>query len=92
VDDVPEEEKHRRYLMLEAQHERITGQINQRFLGQTVPVLVENDHKGKWRGRTPENKLVFFEDASKDWRGQIAQVTVDWAGPWSMQGRLAASV
>jgi tRNA-2-methylthio-N6-dimethylallyladenosine synthase len=88
VDDVPESEKHRRFLMLEAQHERITGQINQRFLDQTVEVLVESDHKGKWRGRTPENKLVFFEDASKDWRGQIAQVTVDWTGPWSMQGRL----
>jgi tRNA-2-methylthio-N6-dimethylallyladenosine synthase len=88
VDDVPEEEKHRRFLALEAQHERITGEINQRFLNQTVEVLVESDHKGKWRGRTPENKLVFFEDTTQDWRGRLARVQVDWAGPWSMQGRL----
>lgn len=54
-----------------------------------APLLVENDHEGKWRGRTPENKLVFFEDTSKDWRGQVAQVKIDWAGQWSMQGRLA---
>jgi tRNA-2-methylthio-N6-dimethylallyladenosine synthase len=88
VDDVPEEEKHRRFLALEAQHERITAEINQRFMNQTVEVLVESDHKGKWRGRTPENKLVFFEDTTQDWRGRLAQVQVDWAGPWSMQGRL----
>jgi len=51
---------------------------------QAVAVL----HKGKWRGRTPQNKLVFFEDADKDWRGQMAQVKITWAGPWSMQGSL----
>ncbi|NLF75553.1 MAG: TRAM domain-containing protein, partial [Chloroflexi bacterium] len=59
------------------------------FLGQTVEVLVEDEHRGKWRGRTPQNKLVFFEDASRDWRGQLAEVQITWTGPWSMQGRLA---
>jgi tRNA-2-methylthio-N6-dimethylallyladenosine synthase len=91
ADDVPEEEKERRFRFLEAQHERITGQINQQYLGQTVEVLVEGEHKGKWRGRTPQNKLVFFEDAHKDWRGQMAQVKIAWAGPWSMQGSVQAS-
>ena len=88
VDDVPEEEKQRRFLALEAQHERITGEINQRFLHHTVEVLVESDHKGKWRGRTPENKLVFFEDTTQDWRGRLASVQIDWTGAWSMQGRV----
>jgi tRNA-2-methylthio-N6-dimethylallyladenosine synthase len=89
ADDVPEEEKHRRFLMLEAQHERITGEINRQFLGQTVEVLVEGEHKGKWRGRTPQNKLVFFEDEPKDWRGKVANVAINWAGPWSMQATLS---
>lgn len=88
VDDVPDEEKQRRFLALEAQHERITGEINQRFLHHTVEVLVESDHKGKWRGRTPENKLVFFEDTTQDWRGRLASVQIDWTGAWSMQGRV----
>lgn len=88
---MPEEEKERRFRFLEAQHERISGEINQRYLGQTVEVLVEDQHKGKWRGRTPQNKLVFFEDASQDWRGKLAHVTVTWAGPWSMQGTVCAN-
>jgi tRNA-2-methylthio-N6-dimethylallyladenosine synthase len=86
ADDVPEAEKERRFRLLEAQHERISSQINQRYLGQTVEVLVEGQHKGKWRGRTPQNKLVFFEDSSRDWRGQLAMVKINWTGPWSMQG------
>ncbi|MDW8352625.1 MAG: MiaB/RimO family radical SAM methylthiotransferase [Anaerolineae bacterium] len=91
ADDVPEEEKERRFRLLEAQHERISGEINQRYLGQTVEVLVEGKHKGKWRGRTPQNKLVFFEDATQDWRGRLAEVTITWAGPWSMQGTVGAN-
>jgi len=64
------------------------AEINHRYLGQTVPVLVEESHGGKWRGRTPQNKLVFFEDNSQDRRGQVVDVEIVWTGPWSMQGRL----
>lgn len=90
ADDVPEEEKERRWQALNAQHERITAEINARYEGQTVEVLVEDRHKGRWRGRTPSNKLVFFEDAdtSRDWRGQLVNVCITWTGPWSMQGAL----
>jgi tRNA-2-methylthio-N6-dimethylallyladenosine synthase len=90
VDDVPEEEKERRFQALDEQQARIVAEINSRYLGQTVEVLVEDLHKGKWRGRTPQNKLVFFEDAG-EWRGRLANVEVTWTGPWSMQGRLAVS-
>ncbi len=88
IDDVTPEEKERRFRALEDQHERITAQINARYQGQTVQVLVEDEHKGKWRGRTPNNKLVFFEDPSRDWRGQLAPVTIRQTGAWSMQGIL----
>ena len=87
-DDVPAEEKKRRHAALEALQEQIVAEINQQYLGQTVEVLVEDQVKGKWRGRTPQNKLVFFSDDSHDWRGQLAQVQVIWTGPWSMQARL----
>lgn len=88
-DDVPDAEKKRRHAALEMLQAQTVAEINRRFLGQTVEVLVEDRHKGKWRGRTPQNKLVFFEDNSQDWRGSLAPVTVIWTGPWSMQGRLA---
>ncbi|NDJ62351.1 MAG: MiaB/RimO family radical SAM methylthiotransferase, partial [Chloroflexi bacterium] len=86
-DDVPEAEKKRRHQALEDLQAQVVGAINQRYLGQTVEVLVEEAHKGKWRGRTPQNKLVFFED-DRDWRGQLVDVEIVWTGPWSMQGRL----
>ncbi len=89
-DDVPEDEKKRRHKMLEDLQAQVVAEINQKFLGQTVPVLVEEMHKGKWRGRTPQNKLVFFE-APGEWRGKVAQVEITWTGPWSMQGRLPAT-
>ena len=87
VDDVSEEEKQRRRQAVEALQERIVGEINSRLVGQTVEVLVEEQHKGKWRGRTRTNKLVFFQDDA-DWRGRLAAVRITWAGPWSMQGEV----
>jgi tRNA-2-methylthio-N6-dimethylallyladenosine synthase len=67
---------------------QIMAENNTRFLGQTVEVLVEEEHKGKWRGRIPQNKLVFFEDKNQDWRGKLVPVEIVWTGPYSMQGRL----
>lgn len=84
-DDVPPEEKERRRRALDDLQAEIVGEINRRYLGETVEVLVEEQHKGKWRGRTRTNKLVFFED-ERDWRGRLAQVAISWTGPWSMQG------
>lgn len=90
-DDVPEDVKKARHEALDEMQARIVAKINTRFLGQTIPVLVEEIHKGKWRGRTPHDKIVFFEDETTDWRGKIADVEITWTGPWSMQGRLPAA-
>jgi tRNA-2-methylthio-N6-dimethylallyladenosine synthase len=88
VDDVPEEEKERRHRMLDELQAEVVAEINSKYLGQTVQVLIEEKHKGKWRGRTPQNKLVFFEDDG-DWQGKLVDLEITWTGPWSMQGRLA---
>ena len=87
-DDVPPEEKERRRRAVEALQEEIVGEINARLLGQEVEVLVEELHRGKWKGRTATNKLVFFKDAG-DWRGRLARVRITKAGPWSLQGEAA---
>ena len=86
-DDVPEEEKMRRFRMLEELQEKIVGEINSRYLGKKVEVLYEDKVKGRWRGRTPTNKLVFVE-AEQELRGKVISVTVTWTGPWSMQAAL----
>jgi tRNA-2-methylthio-N6-dimethylallyladenosine synthase len=88
ADDVPEEEKMRRFRALEDLQTQVVGGINARYLGQTVEVLVEENHKGKWKGRTRTNKLVFFGD-DVDWKGQTARVSITHTSPWSLQGEVA---
>ncbi len=86
-DDVSPEEKMRRFRELETLQKRIVGEINERFLGQTVPVLFEGRAKGKWRGRSPHNRLVFVE-SNEVLLGQVRDVRIDWTGPWSLLGTL----
>ena len=90
ADDVPPDEKERRRRAVEELQEGIVGEINARLLGHEVEVLVEEKHRGKWKGRTATNKLVFFAHP-EDWLGRLATVRITWAGPWSLQGQMPAS-
>lgn len=85
ADDVADQAKRERFESLEELQKGISQEKNNTFLGQTVSVLVEDNHKGSWRGRNPQNKLVFFND-ERDLRGCMVQVRVTWAGPWSLVG------
>jgi len=86
-DNVPQSEKIRRFRLLEGLQEEIARQINTRLLGETVSVLFEEKKRGRWRGRTPTNKLVFV-DSQEDLLGHEKVVQIEWAGPWSMVGSL----
>ncbi len=86
-DNISDEEKMRRFRVLEDLQEQVVAEINRKYLGQAVEVLFEEKVKGRWRGRTPTNKLVFVE-SEEDLRGRLLPVTVTWTGPWSMQARL----
>ena len=85
TDDVTTAEKMRRFRLLEDQQERIASGIAERYQGEKVDVLFEGKVKGRWKGRTPTNKLVFFE-SEDDLTGQVLPIRITWAGPWSMQG------
>ena len=86
-DDVSEEEKWRRFRLLEELQEGVATQIHAGYLGQTVDILFEEKVKERWKGRTPTNKLVFAA-SPEDLQGQVRQVKIDWTGPWSMIGSL----
>jgi tRNA-2-methylthio-N6-dimethylallyladenosine synthase len=88
---VPEGEKQARRVALERLQEQIATERNQHFLGTTVEALVEGEHRGKWRGRTPGNKLVFFSHPA-DMTGQLVRVRIDATGPWSLRGSLVGAV
>ncbi|MFN2189591.1 MAG: MiaB/RimO family radical SAM methylthiotransferase, partial [Candidatus Promineifilaceae bacterium] len=87
-DNVPEAEKRRRLHAIEELQERLSRESTSACLGTEVEVLVEGKTKGRWRGRTPQGKLVFFDDGRK-LRGQLIQVRITHTGPWSMSGHLA---
>lgn len=84
-DDVPDAEKRRRFHLIENLQKEISQERNNRWLGETVEVLVEDKHKGSWRGRSPQNKLVFFDDP-RNLKGELVQVKIEHAGPWSLSG------
>lgn len=86
-DNISDEEKMRRFRLLEELQENLVAEINQKYLGQTVDVLFEEKVKNRWKGRTPTNKIIFVE-AEEDLRGKVIPVTVTWTGPWSMQAVL----
>ena len=87
-DDVPHAEKERRRQAIDDLQSAVVGEINKKFMEQTVEVLVEEKHKARWKGRTRQNKLVFFQDNTRDWKGKLARVKINWTGPWSMLGEL----
>ncbi|MBN1536709.1 MAG: tRNA (N6-isopentenyl adenosine(37)-C2)-methylthiotransferase MiaB [Anaerolineales bacterium] len=87
IDDVPEQEKWSRFRHLEQLQEGIAGEINAAYKNIIVEVLFEENVRGRWRGRTPTNKLVFVS-SQQNLRGQTRLVHIDWSGPWSMQASL----
>jgi tRNA-2-methylthio-N6-dimethylallyladenosine synthase len=85
ADDVPDGEKRRRFHALEDLQKEISQEKMRAYLHTEAEVLVEGRQKGRWRGRNPQNKLVFFADP-RDLRGQLVSVRINHTGPWSMSG------
>jgi tRNA-2-methylthio-N6-dimethylallyladenosine synthase len=88
LDDVPAEEKESRRKQLEQVQTRISQEINAAYVGRTVLVLIEERHRGRWKGRTVTNRLVFFEDSDDCRRGQLVGVEIVRSGPWALRGLL----
>jgi tRNA-2-methylthio-N6-dimethylallyladenosine synthase len=89
-DDVPEHEKRRRFHEIEVLQKDISTKKMSLWLDKTVEVLVEGRHKGRWRGRTPQGKLVFFDD-ERELKGKLVPVHITYTGPWSMSGMVAGN-
>ena len=87
ADDVSREQKSRRLAIIEQLQQGILTEINAGLLGQTVEVLVDGHEKGKWRGRTQSDKLVFFNGPG-DFLGRLVKVTLTRTSPWSLQGNV----
>ncbi|HLF36738.1 MAG TPA: tRNA (N6-isopentenyl adenosine(37)-C2)-methylthiotransferase MiaB [Anaerolineales bacterium] len=87
TDDVPEQEKMRRFQLLEDLQTGIAERSHRRLVGRELEVLVEGKRRGRWMGRSRTNKLVFFE-AESEFAGQLVGVKIEHTGPWSLRGSL----
>ena len=92
-DDVPQEEKHRRHQAVEALQEGIATRKKAALLGGTHEVLVDGQQKGRWRGRTRGNQLVFFAapGEERDWVGKLVQVRVTETHAWHVIGEVRSA-
>jgi len=94
-DHIPEEEKTRRFTLLQEQQRSIQMRRNARYVGKVEHVHVEgyNLATQQWIGRTSQHKTLNFTDAQrpapdgeKTLTGQYLDVLVTRAGPNSLAG------
>jgi tRNA-2-methylthio-N6-dimethylallyladenosine synthase len=93
ADDVPESEKTRRIVALQAQQRDVQLQVFGGLVGRVEDVLVDSvSRRRDWElaGRTSGNTVVNFPgDAA--WRGTILSVRITSAGPNSLRGEVVAA-
>lgn len=87
-DDVPEVEKTRRIVALQALQRDIQGEIYRQAIGRHEQVLVDSHSRRRdWElsGRTSGNTIVNFAGRA-DWIGRLVTVKVTGANPNSLRG------
>jgi tRNA-2-methylthio-N6-dimethylallyladenosine synthase len=87
---VPEEEKTRRIVALQALQREIQGGLNDALVGRTVDVLVDaasRRRETELSGRTSSNVVVNLPGPAA-WIGRTLPVRVERAGPHSVWGQL----
>jgi len=93
-DQIPEEEKTRRIMIVQERQRAIQVRRNATYVGLTEECLVEGFNKatGQWIGRTSQHKTLNFvrADSADDLLGRYVNVRVTRAGPNSLAGEFAA--
>ena len=89
-DDVSDEEKWRRFRVIEKLQEEIAAEYHEKLIGKTVSVLFEEKKHRRWLGRT-ENMDLVFADSDEDLTGKLLPVKINWTSPWTMGGDLTGS-
>lgn len=85
-DDIPDDVKEFRRKELDDMQKAIQTAKNAALKGSVVEVLTEMENRGRWQGRTPHNKIVFYQ-SEKSAIGELAEVQIEWTGPFSMIGQ-----
>jgi tRNA-2-methylthio-N6-dimethylallyladenosine synthase len=92
-DEVPEAEKTRRIVALQALQREIQSGLNEQMIGTTVGVLVDAASRRReveLTGRTSTNVVVNLPGPA-EWIGRTVAVRIERAGPHSVWGTLCKS-
>ena len=87
---VPEEDKHRRFDKLKALFESQIEEQNQKYIGTIQKVLVEGESKNNpnmLTGRTDSNKVVIFE-GNPELKDKIIDVKIISQHLWYLKGEI----
>ena len=92
-DDVPQEEKHRRHQAVETQQVAIAARKKGALLNGVHEILVDGQQKGRWRGRTRGNQLIFFDapGTEQEWLGKLVDIRVTETHSWHAIGQIEGS-
>jgi tRNA-2-methylthio-N6-dimethylallyladenosine synthase len=93
-DEVPDDEKTRRIVELQARQRAIQMRLNEALVGRAVEVLVDAASRRRdteVSGRTSTNVVVNLP-GPREWIGRAVAVRVERAGPHSVWGRSAERV
>lgn len=88
-DDVPLETKKQRERILTEVLARNLGEVNTRFVGQIVRVLIDEKKAGKYYGRTEGYKVVEIKTDQPLKIGRFYDVKITDSAPWKLTGVLA---
>ena len=86
-DDVSDEEKWRRFRVIQKLQEGIQADYHEKLQDQIVNVLFEERKHRRWLGRT-ENMDLVFADSDEDLTGKLLPVKITWTSPWTMGGEI----
>ncbi len=93
ADEVPDEEKTRRIVALQALQRDVQTDLNAQLVGRVVEVLVDAASRRRdteVSGRTSTNVVVNLP-GDESWIGRLLPVRIERAGPHSVWGRVVAN-
>lgn len=89
-DAVSRDEKKRRLRAVDDLQSRIQTEINADLVGQEFDILVDGETRGRLRGRTRGDKLVYLTGGGPA-LGDSVRIGITAASPWSLEGDLRAT-
>ncbi len=90
-EQIPEDVQHERFDRLLELQNKISREINEDYFEKTYELLVEGKSKtddNVMTGRTPEGKIVNFNDNGKCQAGDFVNVKITKVGTWSLTGEI----